>query len=69
MVILVIILAYMVAGVLFATIFVTRLIHVIDETTTGSPWSFRLVIFPGCVIFWPLLAKKYLKARNSIKND
>ena len=44
---------YLLGGILFALLFITRLIHKVDEGSIGAPWSFRLIIFPGCVILWP----------------
>ncbi|MBA4054892.1 MAG: hypothetical protein C0490_09285 [Marivirga sp.] len=58
------VLIYFVTGILFAVVFVTKLIHVVDESSAGSPWSFRLIIFPGCVVFWPVLLRKYLKVQQ-----
>ncbi|HET6544834.1 MAG TPA: hypothetical protein VFG46_30320 [Chryseolinea sp.] len=60
MLILYALIVYLLGGILFALLFITRLIHKVDEGSIGAPWSFRLIIFPGCVILWPLLLMKYL---------
>jgi glycerol-3-phosphate acyltransferase PlsY len=60
MLILYALIAYLLGGILFALLFITRLIHKVDAGSIGAPWSFRLIILPGCVILWPLLLKKYL---------
>jgi len=60
MLILYALIVYLLGGILFALLFIARLIHKVDEGSIGAPWSFRLIIFPGCVILWPLLLMKYL---------
>jgi len=60
MLILYALIVYLLGGILFALLFITRLIHKVDKGSIGAPWSFRLIIFPGCVILWPLLLMKYL---------
>jgi hypothetical protein len=57
---------YLAAGAIFAIWFLIALIEKIDDSAAGAPWTFRLIIFPGCVVFWPLLVKKYL---HSVKHD
>lgn len=69
MVILYLVIAYLFAGIVFAILFLTRLIQVVDEATVESPWTFKLLIFPGCVVFWPVLLRKYLKVRNTSADD
>jgi hypothetical protein len=46
-------------GAVFGTIFVTRGVGTIDPAARGAPAGFRLLIFPGCVAFWPLLARRW----------
>ena len=60
---------YLLVGVVFALLFVTRLIHRVDEASIGSPWSFKLLIFPGCIILWPVLMKKYFSTKNTRQHD
>ncbi len=52
--------AYAAAGLIFAALFVWRGVTRIDPLAPGSPWSFRLLILPGCAIFWPLLLVRWL---------
>lgn len=59
MLILCIVMGYLFLGMLFALVFLTRLIYKLDEGANGSSWLFKLTIFPGCVVFWPVLLKKY----------
>jgi hypothetical protein len=65
MLILYALLVYLLAGILFALLFITRLIHKIDEGSIGAPWSFRLIIFPGCVVLWPMLLMKALAIKKN----
>ena len=50
---------YAVAGALFALAFVSRGVTRIDPLAAGSSWSFRLLIAPGTVVFWPLLLLRW----------
>ena len=34
----------------------------IDPAAAGGTWGFKLLIIPGCAIFWPLLLKRWLKS-------
>lgn len=47
------------AGLLFAGPFVTRGVNRIDPLARTAPWSFRLLIVPGVVLWWPLLAYRW----------
>lgn len=61
---LVIITIYLLAGVIFSLVFVTKGIKQIDEGTHGTGIGFRLIILPGCIIFWPVLLKKWIKVNR-----
>ncbi len=50
---------YGIAGLLFAVPFVTRGVNAIDPLARTAPWSFRLLIVPGVVLWWPLLAYRW----------
>jgi hypothetical protein len=50
---------YAAAGLLVAIAFVAIGITKIDPLAAGSPWSFRLLIMPGVVVFWPLLLLRW----------
>jgi hypothetical protein len=50
---------YAVAGTAFAIPFAIRGVARIDPLGAGSPWSFRLLIVPGTIIFWPLLLVRW----------
>jgi uncharacterized membrane protein YdfJ with MMPL/SSD domain len=52
---------YVAAGVLFAVPFVLRGVNRIDPVAQGGTWGFRLIIVPGVVALWPLLALRWLR--------
>ena len=62
--ILLLIAIYLVAGLLFAIAFLTKGITVVDEAAHGSTAGFRIIILPGVVLLWPLLLKKWIKAKT-----
>jgi hypothetical protein len=55
---------YLIIGMLFALRFVNRWIEKLDESVAGAGWKFRLIIFPGCVLLWPLLLTKLRKQKS-----
>jgi hypothetical protein len=59
---------YVVFGLAFAIAFVTVLIPRIDDAATGAPLAFRLAIFPGAMLLWPILLRNSL-ARCRTKHD
>jgi hypothetical protein len=54
---------YAAAGLLFAPWFVWRGVGRLDPHAREATWGFRLVIVPGVVAFWPLLAWRLLAGR------
>lgn len=57
--------AYAAVGVVFAVPFVLRGVDRIDPAAPGSTWGFRLVIAPGVVALWPLLAQALAEGRTA----
>ena len=55
---------YLAAGLVFSIPFVIKGVIQIDEGAVGSKWGFRLIIIPGSMVFWPLLLKKWIRARK-----
>ncbi|HEY0678173.1 MAG TPA: hypothetical protein VGD17_07795 [Chitinophagaceae bacterium] len=53
---------YLAAGLLFAMLFVTKGVDVIDEGSHGTGWGFRLIIVPGTILLWPVLLIKWKRA-------
>jgi hypothetical protein len=50
---------YVGLGALFAVPFVLRGVNRIDPVARGGTWGFRLVVLPGVVALWPLLAQRW----------
>jgi len=53
-------LIYIALGLLFALGFVSVGVQRIDPEASGTKFSFRLIIIPGVIAFWPLLLKRWL---------
>lgn len=54
--------AYLGAGMVFAIAFHIRGLAVVDPATHGASPAFRLLITPGVVALWPVLAFSWLRA-------
>ena len=52
--------AYLACGFLFAVPFVLIGVKRIDPHAAHGSWGFRVLIFPGTIFFWPLLARRWL---------
>ena len=55
---------YLLAGLLFAVPFVLRGVNRIDPVARESTWGFRLIILPGVVALWPLLAHRWRRGQG-----
>jgi hypothetical protein len=56
---------YLVCGTLFAFAFVTVGAGRVDAHAIGGTWGFRVLIFPGAALLWPLLLKRWLASPKS----
>ena len=65
-IVLIIFLTYLVAGAVFVIPFQIKGLQKVDENVHGSSIGFRIIIIPGCILFWPLLLERWLYA---IKQD
>ena len=61
---LVLLVIYLAAGFVFAIPFVIKGVDKIDEGAHGSGIGFRLIIIPGTIVFWPLLLRRWMAARD-----
>ena len=52
---------YLLCGLAFAIPFVLIGVNRIDPHAAHGSWGFRLLIMPGTMFFWPLLAHRWLK--------
>ena len=53
--------AYMGIGILFSILFVFFGAAKADPAAAGMPFRVRLILIPGCAIFWPLMLVKWFK--------
>ena len=51
---------YLGAGIIFSLFFLTRGVQRIDPVAKEATRGFRLLILPGVIALWPLLAKRWL---------
>ena len=58
-------LAYAGVGVLFALPFVLKGAQSIDPAAADGTRGFRILIFPGAALLWPLLAKRWMSGAGS----
>ena len=52
---------YVAAGLVFALPFVLRGVNRIDSIAGESSWGFRVIIIPGVVALWPILARRWMR--------
>lgn len=52
---------YLLFGILFAAVFIPKGLGKIDPVTSESTWGFRVMIVPGVIGLWPLLAHRWMK--------
>ncbi|MGH7561767.1 MAG: hypothetical protein ACRENB_12205 [Gemmatimonadales bacterium] len=55
---------YLAAGLLFAVPFALRWVGRLDPAARAGTWGFRLLIIPGTVLLWPLLARRLLRGER-----
>ena len=51
---------YLLAGVVFAVLFLWRGAAQLDHAAKGISWKTRAFLFPGSVALWPVLLRKWL---------
>ena len=47
--------AWFAVGIAFAAVFVVWGVQRVDPAAASSGWGLRLLLIPGCAIFWPRL--------------
>ncbi|MCI0746128.1 MAG: hypothetical protein L0Y58_12050 [Verrucomicrobia subdivision 3 bacterium] len=52
---------YLMCGLVFAIPFALVGVGKIDPHAAHGSWGFRLLIIPGTMFFWPLLAYRWIK--------
>ncbi|MGH9372534.1 MAG: hypothetical protein ACRD15_13470 [Vicinamibacterales bacterium] len=53
--------AYVAAGVVFAVAFVAWGVSRVDPVAREATIGFRLIILPGAIALWPLLAARWMR--------
>ncbi len=61
-VLIIIVLAYAALGGIFTLALLARGLSRVDPSTVGAGLAFRMLIAPGCVALWPVLAVKWARA-------
>lgn len=57
---------YLSIGLVFAVAFVTVGAGRIDPVARNGTWGFKLLILPGTMALWPLLARRWLKGAGAV---
>ena len=55
---------YAAVGVIFAMVFVTRGVGRVDAGAVGAGVWFRVVIRPGVAALWPVMLRRWWRARR-----
>ena len=55
---------YLACGIIFAAPFVVLGVGRIDPHASHASWGFRVLIAPGTVLLWPLLAKRWIQGAH-----
>ena len=65
----VVMLFYVLVGLLFGLLFVSRLIDRVDPAAAGGAWQVRLLLLPGSVLLWPLLIWRVVRYPSDIPGE
>ena len=60
---------YLCCGFVFALAFIFKGVQVVDDGAHESGIGFKIIIFPGTMVFWPLLLNKWIKASKNQLHD
>jgi hypothetical protein len=56
---------YAVSGAVFAAAFLWRWVGRLDPAARHATWGFRVLIFPGVVLFWPLFLLRLARGASA----
>lgn len=56
---------WLLVGLLFGIAFVGFGIARVDSAAKGSTWKLRLILLPGCMVFWPWLGWLWSRGRTA----
>jgi hypothetical protein len=54
---------YAVAGAVFGVLFLWMWVRRLDPAAAHATWGFRVLVFPGVVLFWPLFVARLVRQR------
>ncbi len=63
-IILVILGIYLVIGIVFYVLFLSKLASELDQNTKGASIGFKLLIFPGIISLWPVVFSKWKQVKK-----
>ena len=52
---------YLLIGFVFGIVFAFAGAKTIDPSAVEGSWGFKIIIIPGCALFWPYLLKRWIK--------
>ena len=56
---------YLITGLLFGLVFIIAGVQRTDHAASGAGIGFRLIIFPGVAVLWPLLLSRWIRVTRS----
>lgn len=62
--ILILAMAYLIAGAVFVIPFLIKGITKVDESAHGGSIGFKIIIIPGVIVFWPVLLRKWVNKKR-----
>jgi hypothetical protein len=59
---------YLLFGLAVGVPFVRRGVDTVDAAAHGTSATFRILILPGCVVLWPWILHRWLRAQNGAEH-
>jgi len=56
---------YVAIGVVFGLFFLALRLRQVDQGADGASIWFRLIIFPGLTVFWPVLLLRWIRGTSA----
>jgi hypothetical protein len=56
---------YVAAGALFGVLFLWRWVGRLDPAAMHATWGFRVLVFPGVMMFWPLFVTRMMRGASA----
>lgn len=53
---------YLLLGLIFGLFFLVKGMHKIDETASDASLGFKLIVFPGIALLWPIMFFKWSRS-------